>query len=94
MAENTHFIRRGTQRTGDLLFDWLASSCFAYVELDTNLQVWLNPNKSNKPYSDSSTNEVRECSLPLVKLFIQGWWTQFVGTNIGQIIRYIISYIY
>ena len=32
----------------DLLFDWLGFSCFAYVELDRALQVWSNPNQSNR----------------------------------------------
>ena len=38
-----------SQCTADLLFDWFGFSYFAkfaYVELD--LQVWSNPNKSNR----------------------------------------------
>ena len=35
----------------DLLFDWLGFSCFAYVKLDRDLQVWLNPNQSNRRYA-------------------------------------------
>ena len=31
----------------DLLFDWLGFSCIACVELDRDLQVWLNPHQSN-----------------------------------------------
>ena len=31
----------------DLLFDWLGFSCFACVELDRDLPVWLNPHQSN-----------------------------------------------
>ena len=47
----TYFVRET-----DLLFDWLGFSCFAYVELDGNLEVWSNPNKSTggQPYSDTS----------------------------------------
>ena len=34
--------------TADLLFDWLGFSCFACVELERDLQVWSNPNQSNR----------------------------------------------
>ena len=32
----------------DLLFDFFGFSCFAYVELTTDLLVWWNPNQSNR----------------------------------------------
>ena len=35
----------------DLLFDWIGFSGFAYVKLDRDLQVWLNPNQSNRRYA-------------------------------------------
>ena len=35
-------------RVAALLFDWFGFSCFAYVELDTDLQVWSNLNQSNR----------------------------------------------
>ena len=47
----------------DLLFDWLGFNCFAYVELDRDLQVWSNPNKSNRRSRDTSPYEVSKCSL-------------------------------
>ena len=64
-AENTYLLRKGKYHcTTDLLFDWLGFSCFAYVELDRDLQVWLNPNQSNsEPFSDTSPYKVSECSL-------------------------------
>ena len=34
--------------TADLQFDWLGFSWFDCVELDRDLQVWLNPNQSNR----------------------------------------------
>ena len=47
--ENTHLLRKGKyQCTADLLFDKFGLSCFANAELDKDLQVWLNPNQSNK----------------------------------------------
>ena len=33
---------------GNLQFEWLGFSCFAYVELDRDLQIWSNPNQSNR----------------------------------------------
>ena len=58
----------------DLLFDLFGFSCFAYVELDTDLQVLANPDQSNRrsavqlwyfPY------EVSECSLGEVSPLLQ-----------------------
>ena len=47
--ENTHLLRKGKYHSmADLLFDWLGFSCFACIELDRYLQVWLNPNQSNR----------------------------------------------
>ena len=38
-----NLLRKGKYHcTTDLLFDWLGISCFAYVELDRDLQVWSN----------------------------------------------------
>ena len=48
-TENTHVLHKGNYHcTADLLFDWLGFSCFANVELDRDLQVWSNPNQSNR----------------------------------------------
>ena len=47
--EITQLLRKGKYHcTADLLFDWLGFSCFAYVELDRDLQVWSNPIESNR----------------------------------------------
>ena len=47
--ENTHLLcNRKYHCTADLLFDWLGFSCFACVELERDLQVWSNPNQSNR----------------------------------------------
>ena len=46
---NTHLLRKGKHHCmADLLFNWLGFSCFACVELDRYLQLWLNPNQSNR----------------------------------------------
>ena len=38
-AKNTHLHCKGKYHyMADLLFDWYGFSCFAYVELDTDLQ--------------------------------------------------------
>ena len=48
-SDNTHLPRKGKYHCiADLLFDWLGFSCFAYVEFDTDIQIWLNPNESNR----------------------------------------------
>ena len=47
--DNTHLLRKGKHHCmADLLFNWLGFSCFACVELDRYLQLWLNPNQSNR----------------------------------------------
>ena len=47
--ENTHLLRKRKYRCmANLQFDWLGFSCFAYVELDRDLQVWSYLNKSNR----------------------------------------------
>ena len=46
---NIHLHCKGKYHcTADLLFDWLEFSYFGYVELDSDLQVWSNPNQSNR----------------------------------------------
>ena len=46
--ENTHILCKGKYHcTADLLFYWFAFSCFSYVELDTDFQVWSTPNQSS-----------------------------------------------
>ena len=48
-AENIHLLCKGKYHCmTDLLFDWLGFSYFAYVDLDRDLQVWSNPNQSNR----------------------------------------------
>ena len=48
-SENTHSFCKGKYHyMADLLFDWLRFSCFDCVELDRDLQVWKNPNQSNR----------------------------------------------
>ena len=48
-AVNTHFLHKEKFHcTADLLLYWLGFSCFAYVELDRDLQVWLNPDQPNR----------------------------------------------
>lgn len=46
----------------DLLFDRFGLSCFAFVVLDTDLQVESNPNHrtGGQQYSDSSLYKVSE----------------------------------
>ena len=45
----TYFVRGSiTVGTDDPLFDWLGFSCFAYVAIDRDLQVWSNPYQSNR----------------------------------------------
>ena len=47
--ENTHLLCKGKSHCmAELLFDQLRFSCFACVELDRDLQVWSNPNQSNR----------------------------------------------
>ena len=47
--DNTHLIRKGKHHCmANLLFNWIGFSCFACVELDRDLQLWLNPNQSNR----------------------------------------------
>ena len=46
-AENTDLLHKGKYHCmADLLFACLGFCCFAYVELDRALQVWLNPNQA------------------------------------------------
>ena len=45
VAENAHLLRKGKDHC---TADRFGFSCFAYVELDTDLEVWSNPNKSNR----------------------------------------------
>ena len=41
----TSFIRGSiTVCMPHLLFDWFGFGCFAYVQLDTDVHVWSNPN--------------------------------------------------
>ena len=48
-AENTDSSCKGKYHCmADLLFDWFGFSCFSFLELDTDLQVWSNPNQSNR----------------------------------------------
>ena len=45
--ENTHLLSKWKYHCmADLLFDRIGFSCFAYIELDRDLQVWSNPNQS------------------------------------------------
>ena len=55
--------RKVSLYTADLPFDWLGFSCFAYVELDTDLQVWSNPNQSNRRWYFSLQSK---CALKYV----------------------------
>ena len=51
-TENTHLLCKGKYYcTADLLLDWLEFCCFAYIELDKDLQVWSNPNQSNRRWA-------------------------------------------
>ena len=50
--EDTHLLHKGKYHfTADLLLDWLGFSCFAYVELDRDLQVWSDPSRRSGVYS-------------------------------------------
>ena len=49
IPENTHLCCKGKYHCASgLLFDQLGFSCFVCVELDRDLQVWLDPNQSNR----------------------------------------------
>ena len=50
--ENTHLLCKGKYHwMADLLFDRLGFSCFAFVELDIDLQVRSNPNQFSLIFS-------------------------------------------
>ena len=57
--------------TADLLFDLFGFSCFTYVELATDLLVWLNTNQSNRSAVDST--------------LILHLWTSLIGGDEGCI---------
>ena len=62
----THLLHKGKYHCmTNLLFDWLGFSYFACVELDRDLQVWSNPNQSNRRSAMQwyFPFEVSECSL-------------------------------
>ena len=44
----TYFVRGSITVRLTSCLDWLGFRCFAYVELARGLQVWLNPNQSNR----------------------------------------------
>ena len=44
----------------DLLFEWLGFSCFANVEFDKDLQVWLNPKPVKQEVSHSMILPLRK----------------------------------
>ena len=48
LAENTNLRKGKYHYMADLLFISYGLSCFALVELATDLLVWLNPNQSNR----------------------------------------------
>ena len=55
-SDNTHLPRKGKYHCiADLLFDWLGFSCFAYVEFDTDIQIWLNPTSQTGGHLYSNT---------------------------------------
>ena len=58
--------------TADLLFDLFGFSCFTYVELATDLLVWLDPNQSNRRSAVDST-------------LILHLWTSLIGGDEGCI---------
>ena len=51
-------------------------SCFAFVEFDTDLQVWSNPNQSNKRSAVilPLMKYLIECSMPRIKPMRIGRW--------------------
>ena len=86
--KNTHLLCKGKYHCmADLLFDLLVLSCFAYVELDRDLQVWSNPNQSNWRstvqwyfalrskwvFSDSAI----QAAILILWLYFSSWWRMF-----------------
>ena len=65
-AEDTHLLFKGKYHSmADPMFYLLGFSCFAYVELETDLRVGSNTNQSNRRSADSHTSpyEVSNYSL-------------------------------